>query len=129
MLFRSPVLFAARFQGEPRSVTNDIHKKILLVKKLAYSFGDRNSSSITLRNITKGSIVVEWTNNSLQQNPCPKEQIQAMSRRISDAEGRPSPIFSNAMEPDFRPINITIKGTGSCHNYMFVPPAEIPVYE
>ncbi|MCJ8744530.1 hypothetical protein PDJAM_G00119780 [Pangasius djambal] len=124
--FKSPVLFAARFQGDPRSVTNDIHKKILLVKKLAYSFGDRNSSSITLKNITKGSIVIEWTNSSLQQHPCPKEQIQAMSRRISDAEGKPSPIFNNAMEPDFRPINITIKGTGSCHHYMFVPPAEIP---
>lgn len=123
---KSPVLFAARFQGDPRSVTNDIHKKILLVKKLAYSFGDRNSSSITLKNITKGSIVVEWTNSSLPQNPCPKEQIQAMSRRISDAEGKPSPIFYNAMEPDFKPINITIKGTGSCRNYMFVPPAEIP---
>ncbi|XP_022537937.2 dystroglycan isoform X1 [Astyanax mexicanus] len=124
--FKSPVLFAARFQGEPHSVTNDVHKKILLVKKLAYSFGDRNSSSITLRNITKGSIVVEWTNNSLQQHPCPKEQIQAMSRRISDADGRPSQTFNNAMEPEFRPINITIKGTGSCLNYMFVPPGEIP---
>ncbi|KAK1799508.1 hypothetical protein P4O66_000392 [Electrophorus voltai] len=123
---KPPVLFAARFQGEPRSVTNDIHKKILLIKKLAYSFGDRNSSSITLKNISKGSIVVEWTNNSLQQFPCPKEQIQAMSRRISDGEGRPSPLFNNAMEPDFRAINITIKGTGSCRNYMFVPPADIP---
>lgn len=124
--FKSPVLFTARFLGDPRSVTNDIHKKILLVKKLAYSFGDRNSSSITLKNITKGSIVIEWTNSSLQQHPCPKEQIQAMSRRISDAEGRPSPIFNNAMEPDFKALNITIKGTGSCRNYMFVPPAEIP---
>ncbi|KAI5607536.1 dystroglycan precursor [Silurus asotus] len=123
---KPPVLFAARFQGEPRSVTNDIHKKILLMKKLAYSFGDRNSSSITLKNITKGSIVIEWTNSSLQQHPCPKEQIQAMSRRISDAEGKPSQIFNNAMEPDFKPINITIKGTGSCRNYMFVPPGEIP---
>lgn len=123
---KPPVLFAARFQGDPRSVTNDIHKKILLVKKLAYSFGDRNSSSITLKNITKGSIVIEWTNSSLQQHPCPKDQIQAMSGRISDAEGRPLRMFNNAMEPDFSPINITIKGTGSCRNYMFVPPGEIP---
>lgn len=123
---KPPVLFAARFHGDPYSVTSDIHKKILLVKKLAYSLGDRNSSSVTLKNITKGSIVIEWTNSSLQQHSCPKEQIQAMSRRISDAEGRPSPIFNNAMEPDFRPINITIKGMGSCRNYMFVPPAEIP---
>ncbi|XP_066527849.1 dystroglycan isoform X2 [Hoplias malabaricus] len=123
---KHPVLFAARFVGEPHSVNSDIHKKILLVKKLAYAFGDRNSSTITLRNITKGSIVVQWTNNSLQQHPCPKEQIQAMSRRISDATGKPSGTFNNAMEPEFQPINITIKGTGSCRNYMFVPPGEFP---
>ncbi|XP_028854250.1 dystroglycan 1 [Denticeps clupeoides] len=124
---KQPVVFAARFFGEPRIVSHDIHKKILLVKKLAYSFGDRNSSTVTLKNITKGSIVVEWTNNSLPHSPCPKEQIQAMSRRISDNQGRPSPAFNNAMDPDFKPINITVKGTGSCRMFMFVPPGEIPL--
>lgn len=122
---KPPVLFAARFHGEPHSVTSNIHKKILLVKKLAVLFGDRNSSTVTLKNITKGSIVVEWTNNSLQQNPCPKEQIQAMSSKISTAKGVPTKHFSNVMEPDFAPINITVTGTGSCRNYMFVPPGEI----
>ncbi|XP_076864150.1 dystroglycan 1 [Brachyhypopomus gauderio] len=123
---KPPVLFAARFHGEPRLITNDIHKKILFIKKLAMSFGDRNSSSITLKNITKGSIVVEWTNNSLPQDPCPKEQIQVLSQKISDGEGKPLAAFNNIMDPDFKPINITVKGTGSCRNYMFVPPAEIP---
>ncbi|MBN3306192.1 DAG1 protein, partial [Amia calva] len=124
---KPPVIFAARFQGEPRMVTNDVHKKILLIKKLAYAFGDRNSSTVTLKNITKGSIVVEWTNNSLQQNPCPKEQIEVMSKRISDKQGRPTQSFNNAMEPDFKPINITVRGTGSCRNYIFVPPEVIPM--
>ncbi|MBN3325851.1 DAG1 protein, partial [Atractosteus spatula] len=122
---KPPVLFAARFRGEPHMVTNDVHKKILLIKKLAYAFGDRNSSTVTLKNISKGSIVVEWTNNSLQQDPCPKEQIQAMSKKISDTQGKPTLSFNNVMEPDFKPINITVKGTGSCRNYMFVPPGII----
>ncbi|KPP66760.1 dystroglycan-like [Scleropages formosus] len=124
---KSPVLFVARFQGEPVAVTNDIHKKILLVKKLAYSLGDRNSSTVLLKNITKGSIVVEWTNSSLQQNPCPKEQIEDLSRRISDSQGRPSVIFNGAMEPEFTPINITVQGVGSCRRYSFVPPGEISI--
>ncbi|XP_076124889.1 dystroglycan 1 [Alosa pseudoharengus] len=124
---KPPVLFAARFEGEPHSVTSNIQKKILLVKKLAISFGDRNSSTVTLKNITKGSIVVEWTNNSLQQNPCPKEQIQAMSSKISNIKGVPSKQFAMIMGPEFKPLNITITGTGSCRNYMFVPPGEIPV--
>ncbi|XP_052445757.1 dystroglycan 1 [Carassius gibelio] len=123
---KSPVLFTAVFEGDARSVTNDIHKKILLVKKLAQSFGDRNSSTVTLKNITKGSIIVEWTNNSLQQNPCPREQIQQLSRRISNNEGRPSPQFTHVMEPDFKALNINVRGTASCRNYMFVPLGEIP---
>ncbi|XP_048023008.1 dystroglycan [Megalobrama amblycephala] len=123
---KPPVLFTAVFDGDARTVTNDIHKKILLVKKLAQSFGDRNSSTVTLKNITKGSIIVEWTNNSLQQNPCPKEQIQFLSRRISDLEGRPSLQFNNIMAPDFVASNITVRGTGSCRNFMFVPLGEIP---
>uniref|UniRef100_A0A9J8A3I6 Dystroglycan 1 n=1 Tax=Cyprinus carpio carpio TaxID=630221 RepID=A0A9J8A3I6_CYPCA len=93
--FKSPVLFTAVFEGDARTVTNDIHKKILLVKKLAQSFGDRNSSTVTLKNIMKGSIIVEWTNNSLQQNPCPREQIQQLSRRISNNDGEiPDPTTS-----------------------------------
>ncbi|XP_016137866.1 dystroglycan-like [Sinocyclocheilus grahami] len=123
---KSPVLFTAVFEGDARTVTNDIHKKILLVKKLAQSFGDRNSSTVTLKNIMKGSIIVEWTNNSLQQNPCPKEQIQQLTRRISNNEGRPSPQFMHVMEPDFKALNITVRGTASCRNYMFVPLGEIP---
>ncbi|XP_056116550.1 dystroglycan [Rhinichthys klamathensis goyatoka] len=123
---KSPVLFTAVFEGDARTVTNDIHKKILLVKKLAQSFGDRNSSTVTLKNIIKGSIIVEWTNNSLQQNPCPKEQIQLLSRKISDNEGKPSIQFTKLMEPDFKALNITVRGTGSCRNYMFVPLGEIP---
>lgn len=124
---KTPVVFTARFDGEPRSVTNDIHKKILLVKKLAYALGDRNSSTVSLRNITKGSIVVEWTNTSLPQHPCPKEQLTIMSRTLADADGRPSQTFRYSMEPEFRPLDVKAKGRGSCRTYSFIPPAEIDI--
>ncbi|CAN9515511.1 unnamed protein product [Ophioblennius macclurei] len=120
------VLFSARFHGDPKSLSNDVHKKILLTKKLAYALGDRNTSTVTLRSITKGSIVVEWTNNSLQQNPCPKEQITALSNRISDPQGTPKLAFIKAMEPEFKPININIRGTNKCQSYIFIPPGEVP---
>ncbi|KAM3871623.1 dystroglycan 1-like [Diretmus argenteus] len=121
------VVFAARFHGDPKTLTNDLHKKILLTKKLAYALGDRNSSTVTLRSITNGSIVVEWTNNSLQQSPCPKDHITILSNRISDPQGRPKLAFTKAMEPDFKPINISIRGTNKCQSYTFVPPGEVPV--
>uniref|UniRef100_A0A8D0GEI6 Dystroglycan 1 n=1 Tax=Sphenodon punctatus TaxID=8508 RepID=A0A8D0GEI6_SPHPU len=118
---KPPVKFQARFHGDPNSVANDIHKKILLVKKLAFALGDRNSSTITLQNITKGSIVVVWTNNTLPRDPCPKEQIRVMSKKIANDTGSPSPAFSNALEPEFRPINISVVGAGSCSHLQFIP--------
>lgn len=121
------VVFAARFHGDPKTLDNDVHKKILLTKKLAYALGDRNSSTVTLRGITKGSIVVEWTNNSLPQNICPKEQIAVLSSRISDPQGNPKPAFIKAMGSDFKPINISIRGTNKCQRYTFIPPGEIPM--
>ncbi|XP_028284862.1 dystroglycan 1 [Parambassis ranga] len=126
---KTPVIFTARFDGEPRSLTNDIHKKILLVKKLAYALGDRNSSTVSLRNITKGSIVVEWTNTSLPQHPCPKEQLTVMSRKLANADGRPSQTFRYSMEPEFRPLDVKVKGRASCRTYSFIPPQEIDIPE
>lgn len=121
------VVFTARFHGDPDTLTGDIQKKILLTKKLAYALGDRNSSTVTLQSITKGSIVVEWTNNSLQQNPCPKDQINVLSNKISDPQGRPKPAFTKAMEPEFKPINISIRGANKCQSYTFVPPGEVVI--
>ncbi|XP_069500180.1 dystroglycan 1 [Ambystoma mexicanum] len=118
---KAAVTFLAKFEGDYNSVINDINRKILLVKKLAFAFGDRNSTSITLKNITKGSIVVEWTNNTLPLEPCPKEQIKAMSRKIADDRGYPLPIFTNVMVPEFKPVNISVIGTGSCKYVQFVP--------
>lgn len=126
---KTPVIFTARFEGEPRSVTNDIHKKILLVKKLAYALGDRNSSTVSLRNISKGSIVVEWTNTSLPQHPCPKEQLAVMSRTLASADGKPSEAFRYSMEPEFRPLDVQAKGRASCRTYSFIPPGEIDIPE
>lgn len=123
------VMFAARFHGDPTTLSNDVHKKILLTKKLAYALGDRNSSTVTLRSITRGSIVVEWTNNSLQQSPCPKDQITILSNRIADSQGTPKAVFIKAMEPEFKPINISVRGTNKCQRYTFIPPGEVPMPE
>ncbi|KAM8915456.1 dystroglycan 1 isoform 1-T6 [Spinachia spinachia] len=126
---KSPVIFTARFEGDPRSITNDIHKKILLVKKLAYALGDRNTSAVSLRNISKGSIVVEWTNTSLPQHPCPKEQLTVMSRTLASADGKPSQTFRHSLEPEFRPLDVTAKGRASCKTYSFIPPGDISIPE
>lgn len=122
---QSPVVFIARFQGEPKTLADDIHKKILFCKKLASALGDYNSSSVTIRNISRGSILVEWTNSSLPKNPCPSEQIQAMCHRISDAQGHPTSEFYSAMQPEFKPINIGARGANKCQKFSFLPLGQV----
>uniref|UniRef100_A0A9L0RM40 Dystroglycan 1 n=1 Tax=Equus caballus TaxID=9796 RepID=A0A9L0RM40_HORSE len=126
---KAPARFKAKFVGDPAPVLNDIHKKIALVKKLAFAFGDRNCSTITLQNITRGSIVVEWTNNTLPLEPCPKEQITGLSRRIAEDDGKPRAAFLNALEPDFKAMSIAVTGSGSCRHLQFIPvapPKKVP---
>jgi len=122
---KSPVVFTARLEGDPHSITADIHKKILLVKKLAYALGDRNSSAVSLRGVSKGSIVVEWTNTSLPQQPCPKEQIAAMSRTLASADGRPSQSLRHALEPEFRALDVRVAGRAGCRAHSFIPPGDV----
>lgn len=112
----SPVKFTARFQGDHNSVLNDINKKIQLVKKLGFAFGDRNSSSITLQNITKGSIVVEWTNNTLPVDQCPKEQIEVIGKKIYDDQMKLRHHFITAVEPEFKLEDVSVSLTGSCRH-------------
>ncbi|XP_077434084.1 dystroglycan 1-like [Vanacampus margaritifer] len=125
---KSPVMFAARLEGEPRRLSGDIHKKILLVRKLAAAMGERNCSTVSLRNISKGSILVEWTNSSLPHAPCPAEDIMSLSRMLGDADGRPSANLRRALEPDFRPLAVTAEGRAGCSAFSFIPPgrAESP---
>ncbi|KAM9760094.1 LOW QUALITY PROTEIN: dystroglycan 1-like [Menidia menidia] len=123
---RSPALFAARFHGDdPRALQNDLRKKVLLVRRLAAALGDRNCSRVSLRNISKGSVLVEWTNSSLASiAPCPRAMLTAMSRALADAGGRPTPAFRAAMEPEFRPMDVRVTGRASCRGVSFVPPGE-----
>ncbi|XP_057702820.1 dystroglycan 1-like [Corythoichthys intestinalis] len=121
---KNPVLFAARLEGDPRRLANNVHEKILLVRKLAAALGDRNSSAISLRNISAGSILLEWSNGSLPDSPCPREEAAALSRMLGDADGRPTPGFRRALAPEFRPLGVTAKGRAACRSYSFIPPGE-----
>ncbi|CAB1431932.1 unnamed protein product [Pleuronectes platessa] len=78
-----------RFDGAPHSVTHDIHKKILLVKKLAYASGPQQQhreSPEHQQRVHRGGV----TNTSLPQHPCPREQLLVMSRTLANSDGRPS---------------------------------------
>ncbi|XP_044307617.1 dystroglycan [Varanus komodoensis] len=116
-----PVKFKAKFHGDHNTVASDINKKIRLVKNLALAFGERNSSTITIENISNGSVVVEWTNNTLPLDPCPEEKIRSLSRTIANDSGVPTAAFFNHLEPEFKPISISVVGAGSCRHIQFIP--------
>ncbi|XP_077459452.1 dystroglycan 1 [Stigmatopora argus] len=121
---KNPVLFAARLEGDPRRLADDVQRKILLVRKLAAALGDRNSSAVSLRNISAGSVLLEWTNGSLPHWPCPHEEAAALSRMLGDADGRPAPGLRRALAPEFRPLGVGARGRAACRAFSFIPPGE-----
>lgn len=132
-----PALFWARLEeGEVapdprRPPLRDPRRKVALVRKLAAAMGDRNASNVSLRNISQGSVLVEWSNSSLLQGAqrpragsghCPREQLLTLSTLLSqDLQGEPSDNFRSALQPDYRPIEVGVRGRGPCQGLSFVP--------
>lgn len=137
-----PALFWARLEegeGAPdprRPPLRDPRRKVALVRKLAAALGDRNASNVSLRNISQGSILVEWSNSSLHRGGrgvrggghCPREQLLALSALLShDLQGAPSDHLRNALEPDYRPLEVGVRGRGPCEGVSFVPLRDLDV--
>lgn len=137
-----PALFWARLEereGAPdprRPPLRDPRRKVALVRKLAAAMGDRNASNVSLRNISQGSILVEWSNSSLHQGDrggrrsghCPREQLLALSALLSpDLQGAPSDQLRSALEPEYRPLEVAVRGRGPCQGLSFVPLRDLDV--
>lgn len=123
-------LFWARLEGDPRPLQQDPRRKMALVRRLAAALGDRNASSVSLRNISQGSILVEWSNSSSLGvphrrgggGPCPRDQLLALSALLShDLQGAPSDNLRSALEPDYHPLEVGVRGRGACQGVSFVP--------
>ena len=54
---------------------HDLDKRMDVAQKVASLYGDKDTKSMTVTRIAKGSVIYAWTNNSLPTKPCPTREI------------------------------------------------------
>ncbi|CAN0097589.1 dystroglycan 1 [Lampetra fluviatilis] len=118
---RSSAKFQAKFNNDYKKVANDVLMKIKLVKKLAYTLGDKNVSALTIDDMRSGSFTIVWNNNSLPLEPCPDEQIRQLGKKIGTDDGKPTESFDANMGPEFKPVSVNVVGSEDCEGISFVP--------
>lgn len=66
---------------------SDLENRIELSNKVAGVFGDKNSRSLTVTRLERGSVVYAWTNNSVSTDGCPVEDLKVLVGKMFNEDG------------------------------------------
>ncbi|XP_045164539.2 dystroglycan 1-like [Mercenaria mercenaria] len=92
-----------------------LDNRIELSNKVSRIFGDKNSNSLAVTRLEKGSVVYAWTNNSMASNDCPTEDLKALFDKMFNKDGT---LTENALD-SLQPYKINAAAAqplGSCTN-------------
>lgn len=78
---------------------SDLDNRIELSNKVATIFGDKNSKSLTVTRLEKGSVVYAWTNNSMSTTGCPVEELNTLVGKMFNEDGTLTNGAVRAMKP------------------------------
>jgi neurexin len=95
---------------------NDADLRIDVANKLGRAFGDDDSSHLAITSITRGSVVMGWTNTSIVgggDGSCPAEQIGEIQTKMFTNEGTLRKSFQDAMDP-YEILGASLTPRGHC---------------
>ena len=84
---------------------------ISMVKLLGSYYGDTGTSNLTVLDLTAGSVILSWTNNSISQTVCERNLINSLYERIYYKEM--SHTFKDFIFP-YIPTKMTVDYLGVC---------------
>ncbi|KAH3819509.1 hypothetical protein DPMN_121247 [Dreissena polymorpha] len=99
---------------------SDFENRIELSNKVATIFGDKNSRSLTVTRLERGSVVYAWTNNTVGSSGCPITELRDMVGRMFNNDGTLTDEAKEAMDP----YTVTSAGAvpmGECENHPNFP--------
>jgi len=94
-------------------VAYDLETRVNLINKIAAAFGDKDASKMIITSISRGSVVITWTNNTIPFEPCPEKEIRALLAYLLLPDGAINETFAKAMEP-YRVLNAGASHIGPC---------------
>ncbi|XP_033227908.1 dystroglycan isoform X3 [Belonocnema kinseyi] len=90
-------------------------RKRLFIEKVCELFGDRDTSTVSLESITRGSTVVTWRNKTLATSRCPNEDIDKLRRVVVKEDKTLTDLVDILMGGNDFPVKqITLTPLGSC---------------
>lgn len=94
---------------------SDLDNRIELSNKVATIFGDKNSKSLTVTRLEKGSVVYAWTNNSMSTTGCPVEELNTLVGKMFNEDGTLTNGAVRAMKP-YTINSAAAAPQGACEN-------------
>ncbi|XP_036366867.1 LOW QUALITY PROTEIN: dystroglycan-like [Octopus sinensis] len=73
-----------KFSMEYKKFMSNLDSRLNLIDKIGKLYGDADASSVTVLEITEGSVEVSWTNNTLVGTKCPDDATNALFERLVD---------------------------------------------
>ncbi|XP_036366874.1 uncharacterized protein LOC118767040 [Octopus sinensis] len=92
---------------------SNLDSRLNLIDKIGKLYGDADASSVTVLEITEGSVEVSWTNNTLVGTKCPDDATKALFERLVDDKKRVKRSARKAMKP-FKLQSAQIIPMGAC---------------
>ncbi|WAR25004.1 DAG1-like protein [Mya arenaria] len=77
---------------------SDLNNRVELSNKVAGIFGEKNSRSLTVTRLERGSVVYAWTNNSVPSG-CPVDELSMLVGKMFNEDGTLTDEAKAAMDP------------------------------
>lgn len=97
-----------------------LDKRIELSNKVSRIFGDKNSDSLMVTRLEKGSVVYAWTNTSMASSDCPIDDMKALVNKMFNTDGT----LTESAQDELQPYTVTAASSqplGACKNHPDFP--------
>lgn len=76
-----------------------LDNRIELSNKVSRIFGEKNSNSLTVTRLEKGSVIYAWTNNSMASNDCPTDELTDLFDKMFNKDGTLTESALDSLQP------------------------------
>ena len=91
----------------------DVDQRMAVSRKIAGLYGDNDMSKMTITGITKGSVMYNWTNNTMPTDTCPVKDIGELLRFLITPDNTLNQTLLDYMHP-FVIIKAGAQPRGNC---------------
>ena len=81
--------------------TSSLHNRLDLLFKISSYYGDSSPTFMTVTDVRNGSVVVEWSNNTISKDVCENQTIDYLFSFIASDNGTVNSSFASVMEPSY----------------------------